>query len=147
MSGIRVSEKHGVNPSLGICFWCGGDDGTVLLVGKLPGDKAAPHRMFVSYDPCDTCKEGFAQGVAFIEAREVETFDGQPAIQKNGLQELYPTGRYMVVKAEAVPRLLSPEVVETTLEKRRAYIDVDGYEKLVERFREAGEIPQEGDTE
>ncbi len=147
MSGIRLSKKHGANPSLGQCFWCGGDDGTVLLVGRLPGDAEAPRRMFVSYEPCDTCKEQLEQGVALVEAVGSPVVEGQPPIQKTGAQELYPTGRYMVVKVEAIRRLLTPDVVETTLEKRKAYVDGEAYEKLIQLFREAGEIPQEGDDD
>lgn len=50
--GIRVSEKHGVNPSITICPICGKETGIALL-GKLKGDKEAPMRM-LSY-PCDDC--------------------------------------------------------------------------------------------
>lgn len=39
--GIRVSEKHGVNPSITICPICGKETGIALL-GKLKGDKEAP---------------------------------------------------------------------------------------------------------
>lgn len=50
--GIRVSEKHGVNPSITICPICGKETGITLL-GKLKGDKEAPMRMLS--DPCDDC--------------------------------------------------------------------------------------------
>ena len=50
--GIRVSEKHGVNPSITICPICGKETGIALL-GKLKGDKEAPRRMLS--DPCDDC--------------------------------------------------------------------------------------------
>lgn len=50
--GIRVSEKHGVNPSITICPICGKETGIALL-GKLKGDKEAPMRMLS--DPCDDC--------------------------------------------------------------------------------------------
>lgn len=50
--GIRVSEKHGVNPSITICPICGKETGIVLL-GKLKGDKEAPMRMLS--DLCDDC--------------------------------------------------------------------------------------------
>lgn len=50
--GIRVSEKHGVNPSITICPICGKETGIALL-GKLKGDKEAP--MIMLSDPCDDC--------------------------------------------------------------------------------------------
>lgn len=49
---IRLSEKHGVNPSITICPICGKETGIALL-GKLKGDKEAPMRMLS--DPCDDC--------------------------------------------------------------------------------------------
>lgn len=50
--GIRVSEKHGVNPSITICPICGKETGIALL-GKLKEDKEAPMRMLS--DPYDDC--------------------------------------------------------------------------------------------
>jgi hypothetical protein len=35
---IRLSEKHGVNPSLMLCFYCGEASGVALL-GRLKGDQ------------------------------------------------------------------------------------------------------------
>lgn len=49
---IRLSEKHGVNPSITICPICGKETGIALL-GKLKGDKEAPMRILS--DPCDDC--------------------------------------------------------------------------------------------
>ena len=50
--GIRVSEKHGVNPSITICPICGKDTGIALL-GKLKGDEEAPRKIIG--DLCDDC--------------------------------------------------------------------------------------------
>lgn len=151
MGSIRLSKKHGVNPSVGICFWCGGDDGTVLLVGKLPGDEQAPPRMLASYDPCNTCKEQFDQGVALVEAHEGPVFEGQDPIQRSGNralgtgQELYPTGRYVIVKDEAIPRLLHNCDTDDVIARRKAFVDTEAFDKLLERFQEAGLLPTEGD--
>lgn len=50
--GIRISEKHGVNPSITICPICGKDTGIALL-GKLKGDEEAPRKIIG--DLCDDC--------------------------------------------------------------------------------------------
>lgn len=50
--GIRVSEKHGVNPSITICPICGKETGIALL-GKLKGDEEAPRKIIG--DLCDDC--------------------------------------------------------------------------------------------
>ena len=102
--GITLSNKHGLNPSLDICFWCGESKG-IALCGRLKGDAEAPKNMVTSLEPCDKCKEKFKLGVHLIEVVDdgsrfgdnkafafVDT-DGRPH---------WPTGRYMVIKPEAV---------------------------------------------
>ena len=105
---IRISEKHGVNPSLGVCFWCGQENGEICLLGRLPKDAAAPRHMVVSYEPCEKCKAWMAQGVTFAEKES---------------EESAPTGRWMVLKEEAVRRMLRPEVVEGVIQGRKAFIE------------------------
>lgn len=63
--GIRVSEKHGVNPSITICPICGKETGIALL-GKLKGDKEAPMRMLS--DPCDDCVSKLGNDKIYILA-------------------------------------------------------------------------------
>lgn len=96
--GIKVSPKHGVNPTLGICAFCGKETGEIALLGKLPGDAEAPRQMVLSYEPCEECKKQWAQGVAIIEVSQYPIADGQPQIA----QGAYPTGRVVVVKEEAL---------------------------------------------
>ncbi len=133
MSGIRLSKEHGVNPTVGICFWCGGDDGSIALLGKLPGDAEAAHRSLLSYDPCDDCKAQFEQGITLIECTEHpnDDDDRQPPIQKDHQATLYPTGRYMVVTEEGAGRLL-PEgpLLDAVLSKRKGYLEVAAFEAI-----------------
>jgi hypothetical protein len=63
--GIRVSEKHGVNPSITVCPICGKETGIALL-GKLKGDKEAPMRMLS--DPCDDCVSKLGNDKIYILA-------------------------------------------------------------------------------
>ncbi|KKL71057.1 hypothetical protein LCGC14_2098680 [marine sediment metagenome] len=130
---IRLSEKHGVNPTLGICFWCGGADGSIALLGRLPGDEEAAHRTFISYDPCDDCKAQFEQGITLVECSEHpnDPDDLQPPIQKDRQATLYPTGRYLVITEEAIERLL-PEgpMLDAVLSKRRGYLEVAAFEMI-----------------
>ena len=96
--GIRLSEKHGVNPTMGICAFCGKETGEIALLGKLKGDKEAPRHTVLSYEPCDECKKQWAQGVAIIEVSRYPVTDGQPQIAEGA----YPTGRVAVVREEAL---------------------------------------------
>ena len=96
-NSIRVSEKHGVNPSLTICCWCGESKGIALL-GKLPGDKEAPKEIIADYDPCDKCKEQWQQGVPIIAVSTTPKTSNQPPITVRNNIMYYPTGAYAVVK-------------------------------------------------
>lgn len=69
--GIILSEKHGVNPSLILCPYCGKETG-IALFGKLKGDKEAPKKV-VGDELCDECKKKVKDGlVLIIEARQTE---------------------------------------------------------------------------
>lgn len=68
--GIKLSPKHGVNPSVLHCTCCGKDYGIALL-GKLKGDKEAPRD--IAQGLCDQCKGVIDQGgCMFIEVRDGE---------------------------------------------------------------------------
>lgn len=114
MSNIRLSEKHGVNPSLEQCFVCMKDVGVVLF-GKLKGDAEAPGRVCLgpNSEPCDECKGFMEQGVILISVRKGESGNNP-----------YRTGGWCVVKDEAITRWgMSPELEESILKRRMAFID------------------------
>ena len=92
--GIHISEKHGLNPTLGICFWCGEHTGEIALLGKLKHDAEAPKETILNYEPCKKCKEQFEQGVLIME---VDTNLNRPTIQDN----YSPTGRHVVLDEKA----------------------------------------------
>ena len=33
--GIEISPKHGVNPTIPICFWFGEEKGEIVLLGRV----------------------------------------------------------------------------------------------------------------
>jgi len=103
---IKLSEKHGVNPSLDICFWCGTPKG-VALFGKLRDDKEAPREVVTGYDPCDECKKNMAMGITFIEASSDHGY----------------TGRWWVLKEEAVRGFIKDKsLLDDVIEKRKCMV-------------------------
>lgn len=120
---IRISEKHGVNPTIPTCFFCGEDKNEVVLLGKLPGDEEAPMRMWINgdYEPCGECKKKMEQGITFIEV------DNKPMICENQIsfvENTYPTGRWCVVKEESVKRVLEEtDILESVLKSRKSLAD------------------------
>lgn len=113
MGGIRLSPKHGVNPSMGQCFYCGEADGSIILPGKMKGDMEAPRQACWSKEPCPQCKEWMAKGIIFISVKDGETGDNP-----------YRTGRFAVVKEEAVRRFItSPDALEDVCKRRVCFME------------------------
>lgn len=101
MSGIKLSEKYGVNPTIPVCFFCGEEKNEVALLGKITDKQTkeeieAPMRTVIDYEPCDKCKEQWSKGVAIIEVTKNDL--GRRCIAK----DVQPTGRFIVLKPEAL---------------------------------------------
>jgi hypothetical protein len=127
---LRLSSKHGANPSVQKCFWCGGDIGVVLF-GAMKGDAEAPRAVVLSYEPCDSCKAMMDRGVTLVEVTERPPLSnpGQDPIQAN--PPAYPTGRWSVITREAAGRLFRPQaLVDQVVKVGRAWLDVETYELL-----------------
>lgn len=56
---MRISQKHGVNPSLMCCPVCGKETGVALL-GQLKDDAEAP-RYISDSEPCEKCRADFEE--------------------------------------------------------------------------------------
>lgn len=141
MSNIRLSPRHGVNPTLTCCFFCGKESGVALL-GHLPDfkarknlgediaktlsgpvdDREAPRRLILDREPCDECKGWMEQGIILISVDEAKTVDRQNP---------YRTGGFVVLKEEAVRKIFSPpELVENICKTRMAYMPDETWDKL-----------------
>ena len=73
MSSIKVSPKHGLNPSVVLCPICGKDT-SVALFGRLKGDAEAP-RQVVGNEPCNECKEKMETFVFIMEVKSIDNQD------------------------------------------------------------------------
>ena len=105
--GIEISPKHGLNPTIPVCFWCGKEKNEIALLGRIRektkrnSDIEAPRRMVIDYEPCDECMKMWESGVAVLEVQETPIMPNQPEIQKG----LYPTSRYVVMTVEGADRV------------------------------------------
>lgn len=122
MVGIPISPKYGVNPSCTVCFFCGETSG-IALFGRMKGDVEAPPYALVDYEPCNNCREKFKQGSLLLEVDTRPHIDGQPPIQQQENQKLYPTGRFKVLKKEACERIFGKA-------HEKALLDVETYNML-----------------
>lgn len=119
--GIRLSPKHGVNPSLDQCFYCMEDKGIVLF-GAMKGDAEAPRKICMDKEPCSQCKELMEQGVILISVDEDKTED---------MNNPWRTGGWCVVKEDFIKRVFQPkELVQRVLEQRCAFMPDDAWDML-----------------
>lgn len=129
---IRISPKHGVNPTIPVCFFCGKEKKQVALLGKLKDDAEAPRNMVLDYEPCDDCKALFEENILLMGVTETSP-DGRPPIQGN----LYPTGSYAVVKPHIIPQLFTADVADEILEHKKAFLEEPVMQELIQITEEA----------
>ena len=119
---IRVSRKHGLNPSLDLCFWCGEARGLVLW-GQLGGvqDKEALKSVVTDKTPCPQCQEWMSQGVMFLSVKDGEVASDNP----------YRTGRLCVIKDSAVENMPIDATLKAQILKARfAFVEDSVWEWL-----------------
>ncbi len=119
---IRLSKKHGVNPAIPKCYFCGGDKNEIILVGKMKKDMEAPKGMVWDKLPCDACAEYMRQGIIFISVDEEKSLD---------MDNPYRTGGWAVVKEKVIKEMVSDEKLqEQILATRVAFIPDNAWEAL-----------------
>jgi hypothetical protein len=121
--GLRLSEQHGVNPSVEQCFVCMKDVGVVLF-GQMKGDAEAPRKVCLGPDsePCDECKGHMEMGIILISVDESKTTD-----EKNP----WRSGGWVVVKEDMIRRMFNPpELVEQVLKKRVAFMPDEAWDMI-----------------
>lgn len=111
--GIKLSPKHGLNPSQVICVFCG-ETKELAIMGKLKGDAKAPPKVIADYTPCPKCKEKMDQGVTLMEVTQVEPADKRPPIRDN----LWLTGRWSVITHDAAKNIFKTDSNIVMLETR-----------------------------
>jgi hypothetical protein len=120
MSGIRLSEKHGVNPCITQCFFCHEEKNELVLFGKLKDDAEAPRRACIDRTPCDKCRGFMEQGVILISVDE----------SKGDADNPWHTGGWCVVRDEFITRVLQPDLAEVVLKMRVAFVPDDAWDKI-----------------
>jgi hypothetical protein len=114
-NAIIVSKKHGVNPMIPRCFFCGAAKNEVALMGRLPGDAEAPHNAVIDNAPCDQCKVHMEQGIMLIGV----VGNSDPNSGRR-------TGMMVVVKEEMIKRVINnAELLAQTLAQRMAFVPED----------------------
>jgi hypothetical protein len=114
---LRLHKVFGVNPTVPVCLYCGESKNEVILLGARYKGKA-PSSMVINDVPCDKCKEKFKQGITLFEVSE---------------QTKTRTGNYLVIKEEALERILQKDsdIYKVVLAKRFANVDHMVFNELI----------------
>lgn len=105
---IKLSPKHGVNPTIPVCFWCGKEKNEIALLGRIGGkeDVEAPKNMVLDFEPCDDCASKMALGITCMECTEKPNGNCNVPFD----DKIYPTGSFVVIKREAAERIFGKHV-------------------------------------
>lgn len=121
---MKISDKHGLNPTIDVCFFCGNDK-QIILLGKLKGDVKAPGRIVSGYEPCKDCRKKMRLGVTVIE---VTNTDNGAAPMRPGV---WPTGRWCVLKRRVAGRLFDGIAGFDSTTQDKLLLDDKVYERLI----------------
>lgn len=140
---IKLSPKHGLNPCIPVCFWCGQEKNEVAMLGKIDKeDSEAPRKLILNYDPCDKCKEMIGEGIHVVGVQETPVVKSMmPIIEKP--VPLYPTGSFIVANPDWVRAMLEAngqsEIIDDVL-KRQALLMPE--EIVIQIIKEAEDVPE-----
>lgn len=105
--GIKMSPKHGLNPCIPVCIFCGQEKEEIALLGKLKDDMEAPMNAVLDYEPCDKCRDNWSKGVALLRVSKTPPKKGMEPLTVVKGENLYPTGQYLVITQNAANRIFN----------------------------------------
>lgn len=137
-NSVKISPRHGLNPSIPICFWCGEEKNEVVLLGKMnKEDSEAPRRILIDYKPCEKCKKAFEQGIQVIGVNTTPFFDNQEPLKDEGDDRLYPSGAYFIATEQWVNRVIDDEDIRnSTLKTRKLLMEDNIVKDIVNQIKE-----------
>lgn len=114
---IRLHPKHGLNPTMPVCIWCGQDTGEIVLLGAAY-EGEAPHRMVMNAEPCDSCREAWEGGVMLALASNTKSSEFPLEIAKDA--GAFVSGTHWVITHEAAKRILNIEGDKALIDREAA---------------------------
>ena len=125
-TGLKLSPKHGLNPTIAVCFWCGEEKGEIALLGHIGDgrkgeDIEANMYSVIDYEPCPACMAKMDAGFTVVEATTSPNDITTVPIQEG----IYPTGRFVVITREAAHKIFRLEEGVT-----KAFLQADIFQKL-----------------
>jgi hypothetical protein len=125
-TGLKLSPKYGLNPTISVCFWCGEEKGEIALLGQIGDsrkgeDIEASMHTIIDYEPCPACLAKMESGFTVVEATTCPNDITSVPIQDG----IYPTGRFVVIKPETASKIFR---IEDGMNK--AFLQSDLFQKI-----------------
>ena len=145
--GIRLSEEHGVNPSVCKCWYCLEESTGLILAGRIKDDAEMPMSGVYDMEPCDKCKGFMERGIILIGVKDdaemekvelarqgwIQQYDHLPDRKKPVPGYFIPnphrSGGWWLVSEDFVRRVFD-DVAESVCEHRFAFISQDAADKI-----------------
>lgn len=129
MKNIKISPKHGLNPLIPKCFFCGEEKNEIAILGKIDRkDSEAPRSAIIDYVPCEACQKKFESGILLIEVSEEPVAKNQMEIVKGA----YPTGKWVLALESFIRQLIVDEdLAESVIKSGHALISVGVLENII----------------
>lgn len=137
---IELSPKHGLNPTIKMCFYCGEESGEIAIMGRIrergangkpvkDSDVEAPRQMLLDYQPCEKCKEKLKD--KFLIYRTEPAEGRLPVFARDRIATAYVG----IPKEKAKEFLddclnISEEEKEHVIEKNGLMLDNEGFDLL-----------------
>lgn len=103
---IPISPKHGLNPTVPVCLYCGKDKDEVAICGKInKQDDQMPMRCVIDALPCDECRKLWSAGVVLIRVSKTKKGRMVPVKSPDGKSTFYLDGSTMLITEEGAQRL------------------------------------------
>lgn len=119
-NSIRLSPKHGLNPSLMVCYYCGEEYG-IALPGLLKHDTQAPRSCVWDMTPCPSCYGYMREGVILIcVSKDSDPNDRNP----------WREGPWCVVSDAAIKRMVNEPLASQIVKSRFALVPLDAWEAM-----------------
>lgn len=142
MTSIKLHSRFGVNPTMATCYICN-EPSEIILVGSstkpfrdagiaVSKDGEMPMNVGVMDGrPCSKCEGYMKQGVILISVRDDQENEIQKANTDKRLPNPFRTGGWVVIKDDAIRRMLNPpELVESVLRKRMCFVPDQAWDAL-----------------
>lgn len=119
------------------CFWCGKPKSGEIK----ETEETIKNSVINNYEPCDTCKASFGNGIHVIGVTKEPIVKDMFPISKDDKNTLYPTGSMFVANEEFIKEMLSDEsekeLLEAVLKERVLMIPNELCDQIVNDARNA----------